>query len=192
MDINKLLDAKGDHFESRYVADYNVLADVISSLKKSGKKIVLTQGVWDMLHLGHIGYLKAAAACGDVLVVGVDSDEFTKKRKGPSRPFDSEDTRLKTLAALRFVNIVTLRHTHNEMGALVKVVRPDVLVVSETTQDFTKENLEIDSQYCGEIRKLPPQAETSTTAKLRSLMLDGAHGLRKAVNDAVDSYLRSI
>lgn len=192
MSIKKILDIRNDHPEARCIFDYAELEKKVILLKEMGFKVVLTQGVWDLTHLAHIRYLKAAAACGDILVVGVDSDELTRKRKGPGRPLTGQDERIEHILAFRFVDIVTLRNADDDLTLLIKVVKPDVLVVSETTKDFAKEAIEDVRSFCGEIRALPPQAAVSTTSRLRNLMLDGAQGLKLSIEKVIDEYLGSL
>jgi D-beta-D-heptose 7-phosphate kinase/D-beta-D-heptose 1-phosphate adenosyltransferase len=72
----------GSNLEKRYVPNFEDLKEVVKELKKKKLKIVLTQGVYDLIHQGHAAYLERAKSLGDVLIVGVDSDALTKKRKG--------------------------------------------------------------------------------------------------------------
>lgn len=175
----------------RYVPDYPKLEALVKKLKRQGRRIVLTQGVYDLFHVGHKRYLEAAKSHGDVLVVGVDSDELTRERKGPKRPFDCFEDRVEVLMSLRAVDIVTVRHVHHHMYDLIKLVKPHVLVMSETTADFTPEDKDKLSVYYEEIRVLPAQASTSTTAKLRKLMVDGAEELGKRVVSVINGFLKN-
>src|SRR5258706_6536345 len=76
----------GSNFKDRYIPDYKTLAKLVSHLRGLGLKIVLVQGTYDMVHIGHARYLEEARRQGDVLIVGVDSDEKVRARKGPTRP----------------------------------------------------------------------------------------------------------
>lgn len=91
------------------------------------KKIVFTNGCFDVLHRGHITYLAKAAALGDVLVIGLNTDASVKRLKGPSRPVQDEDTRALILASLTFVAAVVLFDEDTPYN-LIKRVQPDVLV----------------------------------------------------------------
>src|SRR5581483_4103234 len=93
----------------RFLPSHTALARTVEDLKQQGHKIVLTQGVYDLIHEGHARYLQAAKAHGDVLIVGVDSDELTRLRKGPNRPIVPEQERINMLLHLRHVDIVTVR-----------------------------------------------------------------------------------
>ena len=162
-------------FEDRFISSFDELAEVVTSLKGMGYCIVLTQGVYDLLHLGHIKYLEAAKACGDILVVGIDSDAWARSRKGPTRPIVPQDERMQMLVALRSVDIVTIIDGYGEgYRDLVEVIKPDVLIISETTSDIPPERMEFFQRNSGEVKKLPPQATVSTTGRIRNLMVDGA------------------
>lgn len=175
----------------RFVPDYGALETLVRKLKKEGRRIVLTQGVYDLFHVGHKRYLETAKAHGDVLIVGIDSDELTRLRKGPKRPFDTLADRAEVLVSLRAVDYVTVRHVHHHMYDLIKLVKPHVLVMSETTRDFTPEDQKKLGKYYGEIKVLPAQASTSTTAKLRQLMVDGAEELGKRVVSVINGFLKN-
>ena len=174
--IKKILEPS-TNWSDRFIPDYKELGDVVRRLKEMGYRVVLTLGVYDLVHEGHALYLEQARSHGDILIVGVDSDEFTKKRKGPNRPVVPQRERLKMLIHFRHVDIVTLRESHHGMGNkndLIEAVRPDVLVVSESTGDFPMKSIQSFKKVCGKIVTLPPQATTSTTARVRMLTIDGA------------------
>ncbi len=189
--IKDLLINRPNH-DSRFVPDYKELKEVVKSLKKMGYKIVLTQGVYDLIHEGHALYLEQARQLGDILIVGVDTDELTKKRKGPNRPIVPQSERLKMLVHLRSVDIITLREAHHDLNDIVKCVSPDVFVVSETTSDFAKKRLAECEKYCGEIVTLAPQATTSTTARIRNLTIEGAESLAREVSKLTENFLEKI
>jgi rfaE bifunctional protein nucleotidyltransferase chain/domain len=179
-------------FEDRYIPNRSALEGVVNTLKQAGYRIVLTQGVYDLFHVGHKRYLESAKSHGDILIIGVDTDELTKKRKGPNRPFDWLNDRLEILASLRAVDIVTTRDHDEHMYDLIKTVKPDVLVMSQTTEDFKEKDRLNLLKYCGEIRVLPAQSSTTTTAKLRRMMIDGAEQLGKKITDLINGFLKGI
>ncbi|MDP3792693.1 MAG: adenylyltransferase/cytidyltransferase family protein, partial [bacterium] len=164
-------------FEHRYVPNYADLASTVRTLKNAGYRIVLTQGVYDLFHVGHKRYLEDAKKQGDILIVGVDTDELTKIRKGPKRPFDKLEDRVEILSGLKAVDIITIRTEKDHIYKLIKLVQPHILVMSETTEDFTERDKKNLLHYCGDIKVLPAKAGTSTTAKLRRLMIDGVSDL---------------
>ena len=103
------------------------LAPKLKEWKKQGKKIVFTNGVFDLVHPGHIAYLNEAANLGDVLVVGLNSDQSVKRLKGESRPINDEFSRGQLLAALFFVDAV-LFFDQDTPIELINAVSPDILV----------------------------------------------------------------
>lgn len=94
---------------------------------RKGKKLVFTNGCFDLLHVGHVRYLKEAKQQGDILVVAVNSDNSVKKLKGPTRPIQNEDDRAEILAALSCVDAVLI-FDEQTPEKLITEIRPDVLV----------------------------------------------------------------
>ena len=105
----------------------------MGALRTLGLKVVLTSGSFDILHEGHSMYLEAARRFGDFLIVGLDSDEKIRARKGPHRPAVPEMERLRMVTHQRGVGLVTLKHLHDERWRLIKTIRPDVLVATADT-----------------------------------------------------------
>jgi rfaE bifunctional protein nucleotidyltransferase chain/domain len=99
-----------------------------------GKKVVFTNGCFDILHLGHVEYLARARDHGDILIVGLNSDESVRRLKGPHRPVNHETAREITLAALSFVDAVVL-FTEDTPLELIKMVQPDVLAKGKDYED---------------------------------------------------------
>jgi D-beta-D-heptose 7-phosphate kinase/D-beta-D-heptose 1-phosphate adenosyltransferase len=99
----------------------------VDRLKKLGKKIVFTNGCFDILHRGHVSYLDIAKSYGDVLILGLNSDASVRKLKGESRPINSEEDRAFVLSALESVDFVTV-FSDETPYELIKMVEPDVLV----------------------------------------------------------------
>ncbi|MBY0384199.1 D-glycero-beta-D-manno-heptose 1-phosphate adenylyltransferase [bacterium] len=96
-------------------------------LKQQNKKIVFTNGCFDLLHVGHIRYLNEAKKLGDFLIVGVNSDESVKKLKGPSRPIQNQSDRAEILKSLKSVD-ETVIFSEETPAELIQKIRPDVLV----------------------------------------------------------------
>jgi D-beta-D-heptose 7-phosphate kinase/D-beta-D-heptose 1-phosphate adenosyltransferase len=94
---------------------------------RSEKKIVFTNGCFDLLHVGHVRYLQQARSHGDILVVGVNSDSSVRELKGPTRPLQNENDRAEILAALECVSFTTIFSEQTPLE-LIKQVRPHVLV----------------------------------------------------------------
>jgi rfaE bifunctional protein nucleotidyltransferase chain/domain len=167
------------NFNERFVKDDEKLKKLIENCKGLGLRIVLTQGTYDMVHVGHARYFEMAKRHGDLLVVGVDSDEKVRARKGPERPVVPESERLEMVTHLRPVDIVYLKQKQAPRWSLIKLVCPDVLIA--TRQTYTKKDLKDLKKYCGEVVVLDPQATTSTSAKIRLLQIGHAKQLERAL-----------
>lgn len=113
--------------KSERVLNENNLEQTVQEYKKQNKKIVFTNGCFDLLHIGHVTYLEEAKKLGDVLVVGINTDASVKKLKGPNRPIQNENDRCSILAALKAVDHTVLFAEETPIN-LIKIVRPDVLV----------------------------------------------------------------
>ncbi|WP_413586384.1 D-glycero-beta-D-manno-heptose 1-phosphate adenylyltransferase [Bdellovibrio sp. HCB274] len=109
------------------VRKFDDISEALAPLRSAGKKIVFTNGCFDLLHVGHVRYLQEAQALGDVLVVGVNSDASVKRLKGPTRPVQIENDRAEILAALGCVNFSVI-FTEDTPENLIKKVKPDILV----------------------------------------------------------------
>ena len=109
----------------------------LDDCRKNGKKIVFTNGCFDILHRGHVEYLAKAAAFGDVMIIGLNTDASVKRLKGPSRPVNDEYARAFVLAGLEFVSAVVLFDEDTPYN-LIKTVQPDFLVKGS---DYKPENI---------------------------------------------------
>ncbi|MEN8253598.1 MAG: adenylyltransferase/cytidyltransferase family protein [Patescibacteria group bacterium] len=156
-------------------------------LRREGKKIVLTQGSWDMIHVGHARYLAEAKKHGDVLLVGTDSDEKIRYRKGKGRPVVPEDERLEMLTYLGSVDYVVLKQLEALKYSLIKAVKPDVLVVIK--QNYSDEKLKEIRKYCKKVKVLPRMAMTSTSAKLRRVQIGQAKKIESKLLKAIEGVL---
>ena len=98
------------------------LAEIVSTQKAAGKRIVFTNGCFDILHAGHVRYLAAAKELGDCLIVGLNSDRSVQELKGPTRPINHQDDRAEVLAALTAVDYIILfdEPTAERLAELVK------------------------------------------------------------------------
>ena len=109
------------------VLSLNDASTFAAGLRAQGKRVVFTNGVFDLLHPGHVRYLQAARDQGDALVVGVNSDRSVRANKGPSRPIVPEAERAELLAALACVDAVVV-FDEETPAEIIKRVQPDVLV----------------------------------------------------------------
>jgi D-beta-D-heptose 7-phosphate kinase/D-beta-D-heptose 1-phosphate adenosyltransferase len=126
----EFLDAFNDHTEDTKpdkVFPREELGNLLERARRSGKKIVFTNGCFDLLHVGHTELLQQARSFGDVLVVGLNSDQSVRDLKGPTRPLQSEDDRAHILAALACVDFVTIFDEPTPLE-LIQRLRPNVLV----------------------------------------------------------------
>lgn len=101
------------------------LLDIIAELKKQNKKIVTTNGCFDILHVGHVRYLKEARNLGDVLIVCLNTDDSVRRLKGPSRPINNQDDRAEVIASLNSVDYVILFNEDTPVDILSKI-KPDI------------------------------------------------------------------
>jgi rfaE bifunctional protein nucleotidyltransferase chain/domain len=167
--VSSSLFADASNFDQRFVEDYAQIETTVNALRTLGFKVVLTSGSFDIIHEGHSMYLEAARQFGDFLIVGLDSDEKIRTRKGESRPVVPQMERLRMVTHQRGVGLVTLKHTHHPKWALIKAVRPDVLVATEET--YTEAEIrELEAGYCGRVEVLERMATVSTSARLREVI----------------------
>jgi D-beta-D-heptose 7-phosphate kinase/D-beta-D-heptose 1-phosphate adenosyltransferase len=145
------------------IKDRAVLRDITAELRNQGKKIVFTNGCFDLLHIGHIRYLTEAKRLGDVLVIGLNSDSSVSAIK-PGRPINTEDNRSEVLAALEMVDYVTLFHEDTPY-ALIKELQPDVLVKGA---DWQREDI-VGNDLVQEVRTLPFVEGVSTSGIIEKI-----------------------
>lgn len=103
------------------------LKEEVDHLKAAGKKIVFTNGCFDILHVGHTRYLREARKLGDVLIIALNSDASVRAIKGEKRPIVPETERAEVIASLRSVDYVTLFHEETPL-ALIEFLKPDIIV----------------------------------------------------------------
>ena len=163
----------------KIAADYQAVAQFVKKLRQQKKKIVLTQGSFDMLHIGHARYCREAKKHGDVLIVGVDSDEKIRARKGEGRPIVPEAERLEMLTHLEYVDLVVLKKLSTPKWELIKIIQPDFLIATQGT--YTPEKLATVKEFCGKVVVLKPMATTSTSARLRLVQIEAAQKIQKTL-----------
>ncbi len=140
----------------------------IFGMRKSGGRVVFTNGCFDLLHPGHVSYLRAARSLGDALVVGLNSDASIERLKGPSRPIVPERDRVTVLAALRSVDAVVLFDEDTPM-CLMRELKPAVYVKGG---DYRIEDLpeaEVAAEIGTEVKILPFEPGYSTTALIERI-----------------------
>lgn len=146
------------------------LCALVDQWKAEGRKIVFTNGVFDLLHAGHITYLSEAADLGDKLIIGLNSDNSVQRIKGPTRPVNTDSTRSLLLASMFFVDAVVLFNEDTPIE-LIKAVLPDVLVKGG---DYQVENIVGASETIangGEVKVLsflPGYSSTAIIEKIKN------------------------
>jgi len=132
-------------------------------------KIVFTNGCFDILHPGHIEMLKYAKSLGDKVVVGIDSDERVKEKKGDLRPINTSEVRKEMLLALRYVDAVYVFDNDNQLKSLVKKFEPDIMIVGS---DWIGKPV-IGSEYAKEVKFFERIPEYSTSKTIESIVIGG-------------------
>ena len=130
------------------------LVPMVAGLKQAGRRIVFTNGCFDILHVGHVRYLKSAKALGGALIVGLNSDKSVKRIKGDKRPIVPERERAELLSSIRFVDYVVLFDEPDPYNTIA-AIKPDILVKGG---DWSLENIvgrDIVESYGGEVHTLP-------------------------------------
>ncbi len=189
--MNSGLFADASHFEQRFVQDHDRISEIVAALRVLGMKVVLTNGSFDILHEGHSMYLEAARGFGDFLIVGIDSDEKVRSRKGPARPAVPELERLRMVTHQRGVGLVTLKHVDEPKWALIKTVRPEVLVATADT--YTDDEIaELEAKYVGRVEVLERMATVSTSARLRRHQLELGEMVSKRLSERLPELLQDV
>jgi D-glycero-beta-D-manno-heptose 1-phosphate adenylyltransferase len=136
-------------FESR-IKDRKELIEAITAAKKAGQRIVFANGCFDLLHVGHVRYLEAARAMGEVLVVGINSDEEVRKQKGPGRPLMPQDQRAEMIAAIEVVDFVTI-FDEPTVTELLLALKPDVHAKGTDYTEATVPERDVVRSYGGRV-----------------------------------------
>ncbi len=152
------------------VAPLAELRSTLDNLRRAGKRIVWTNGCFDIIHAGHVQYLERAAREGDVLVVGLNSDRSVRKLKGPDRPIVPEDERALILSAFSAIGFVTVFDEESPLGA-IELLRPDVYVKGGdyTVDTINQQERRLVEGYGGRIAIIPGVEGRSTTNIVRRL-----------------------
>ena len=153
------------------VLDRNRLIARVAIERRTGKKIVLANGCFDLFHAGHIRYLAGAKDLGDCLIVGINSDEQVGKLKGENRPFTNENERAEIISALKFVDFVTI-FEEPTVEQLIRAIRPDFHAKGT---DYTVETVperEIVRRLGGQTAIVGDPKDHSSTELIRLMMND--------------------
>ncbi len=140
----------------------DVLQKKLEELRKQGKKIAFTNGCFDILHVGHVRYLREAKKTADVLVLALNSDSSVRSIKGEKRPLVSEQERAEVLAALEFIDFVTIFPELTPLE-LIKYLKPDVLIKGGDWPEEKVVGREEVKQWGGRVSIIPEVEGKSTT-----------------------------
>lgn len=162
------------------------LLDLHDKLKKADKKIIFTAGSWDLIHAGQCRYLEKARSYGDVLVVGVSSNDAIRRVKGSNKPILDERIRAEMLTFLRSVDFVTLLPEPSCVPSL-GLLKPDVFVTVQ--EDWTSEYKESKeyktvTNYGGEVLVIPRQSTSVSTTQILQRAIGGA------LSDTLKDYMQ--
>jgi rfaE bifunctional protein nucleotidyltransferase chain/domain len=141
----------------------------LDKFRKSGKKIVFTNGCFDILHVGHVRYLGAARSEGDLLVVGLNSDDSVRSIKGTNRPIVSQNHRAEILASMGCVDYVVLFNEPDPLR-LIQILRPDILVKGEDWAEEKIVGAEFVKSIGGKIVRIAIEADASTSGIIERIL----------------------
>jgi len=152
------------------IVSWDKLLEWRSAIKAAGKKLVVTNGCFDLLHVGHVTYLEMARSQGDILLVGVNGDQAVRELKGSGRPVNEESDRAGVVAGLESVDAVCI-FTDRSATRFLEMARPDVYVKGGdyTLETLNQEERRIVEQAGGRIFIIPFVPEKSTTAVLKKI-----------------------
>ncbi|MHA1944434.1 MAG: D-glycero-beta-D-manno-heptose 1-phosphate adenylyltransferase [Candidatus Thorarchaeota archaeon] len=145
------------------------LVQKISTLRESGRTIVFTNGCFDILHVGHVRYLAAARSEGDILVVGLNSDESTRSIKQENRPIVSQDQRAEVLAGLECVDYITVFNEPDPLK-LIQALKPDVLVKGADWKEQDIIWADVVKEGCGKVVRVDVVPDISTSRIIQRIV----------------------
>ena len=153
------------------IVSWDKLSEWRSAVRTAGKRLVVTNGCFDLLHLGHVSYLETARNLGDALLVGVNSDAAVRQLKGPGRPVNAEGDRAAVLAALASVDGVCI-FAEDTATRFLAAARPDIYAKGGdyTLDTLNQEERRTVEQAGGRIVIIPFVPDKSTTALLKKIM----------------------
>jgi D-beta-D-heptose 7-phosphate kinase / D-beta-D-heptose 1-phosphate adenosyltransferase len=144
------------------------LKELVSELRKKGKRIVLTNGCFDLVHQGHIKVLSESKRLGDILIIAVDDDMSVRKVKGPGRPIINQNNRVRILSALDSVDYVVVFSSDKLLG-LIDIIRPDILTKGS---NYTAEEVyggQLVEKYGGTVKLIPVTEDISSSTIINSI-----------------------
>jgi rfaE bifunctional protein nucleotidyltransferase chain/domain len=151
------------------IIDPPALADRLSGLRSAGKRVVFTNGSFDILHIGHVRYLSAAKNEGDLLVVGLNSDQSVRLIKGKRRPIVKQDHRSEILASLQIVDYVTLFDEPDPLK-LIQLLKPSILVKGEDWAEDKIIGADFVMANGGRVVRVPLVGDASTSGIIERIV----------------------
>jgi D-beta-D-heptose 7-phosphate kinase/D-beta-D-heptose 1-phosphate adenosyltransferase len=149
----------------RKIQSRRALKGIVAELQRKKKTVVFTNGCFDLLHIGHVELFKKAKSFGDVLVVAINSDASLKRLKGPSRPLVGEKERSQVLAAIEYIDFVTV-FGEDTPEEIIKALRPDILVKGA---DYRLDQI-VGRQYVKAVKRFPLVKGHSTSALIKKII----------------------
>ncbi|MEO2068477.1 MAG: D-glycero-beta-D-manno-heptose 1-phosphate adenylyltransferase [Desulfurobacteriaceae bacterium] len=149
----------------RVLRDLKKLKDLVVTLKRERKKVVFTNGCFDILHAGHVDYLEKAKALGDVLIVGMNSDSSIKRIKGEKRPIIPENYRARVLIGLKAVDYVFIFDDDTPFE-VIKTIKPHILVKGA---DWELEKI-VGREFAEQVERIPFEYDISTTKIIEKIV----------------------
>jgi D-beta-D-heptose 7-phosphate kinase/D-beta-D-heptose 1-phosphate adenosyltransferase len=156
----------------RKISDVEQIARWCEEYRRRGKRVVLTNGCFDLLHVGHASYLEEAASLGDVMIVAINSDESVRRLKGPQRPVIGQHERAALLAALGCVDHVVI-FDEDTPHVLLRQLRPDILVKGGTYRPHEVVGREVVEAYGGRVSVVGMVQGVSTSQIVQSVLQRG-------------------
>lgn len=147
------------------------LKTILDKLRKKGgvhPKIIFTNGCFDLIHYGHIDYLKKAKLLGDILIIGLNSDSSVRRLKGKGRPLVPQKERAEILSALEFVDYLTI-FSEDTPANLISAIKPDILVKGSDYHPHDIVGNDFVQSYSGKVITIPLVKGKSTTALIRKI-----------------------
>jgi D-beta-D-heptose 7-phosphate kinase/D-beta-D-heptose 1-phosphate adenosyltransferase len=153
-----------DNFKliSEKIIDISKIEEIIFEIKKQNKKIVFSNGCFDIIHRGHVEYLAKASNFGDILIIGLNSDNSVRKLKGENRPVQDQNTRALILSAFSFIDFVIIFDQETPYE-LIKLIKPDFLVKGADYKPEEIVGYDILQNYGGQVKTIELVKGHSTT-----------------------------
>ncbi len=153
----------------RKIKNHDELAEIIADLHRAGRKVVFTNGCFDIIHTGHVRYLAVAKGYGDCLVVAINSDASVRKLKGEKRPIMGQDERAELLGALQVVDYVTV-FEEEDPHRVISELMPDVLVKGGDWAPDEIIGRDVVESNGGKVHSIPYIEGASTTGVIERIL----------------------